>query len=626
MTIHLETEGADNMEHPELYKVVDRLGEIKDKKSEILAVFCPYCQGGSHRDKLTFSINKETGLFKCFRGKCGEEGNIYQLGKFLGVDIVGEKKEYFREYRQPKKVYKKPEIKNGGLSGNTIEYFKTRLISKKTLEKNKVTTDKHSNIMFNYYLNGEIVFIKYKIPRKQRIVNGKTERKSWREAGTRPILYGMDDCDNRFPLIIIEGEPDKLVLDECGVKNAVSIPSGTEDFTWIDECWDWMQQFREIIIWGDNDTAGKGFQQECISRLSDWKLRVVKCQYKDANVLLYEKNKELDLDKAKLIVREYIDSASVVEKDHITNLADVKRRDPRGVKVVPTGYEEVDSLIGGMYGGMLAVWTGYTGSGKSTILSNIILNGVESGESAFVYSGELPKEDFKEWMDLQLSGKKYLSSYYCNIKKQEIPTPNEKYLGHLDNFYDEMVYLYDTNDYATDENIIKAMEYMAKREGTKVFVVDNLITMKITEKGDLNEKQSHLLNRLKFFARTHNAIVHLVAHPKKPYQGQVRVDKYSASGTANIVNLADRVFGFHRLTNEEKAEESKYSDQNNVLMVFKDRKFGIFDEEISFKFDFFSKRYYTNEKEHHREYSWTKNIKTGNMEGFQMIIDPDCPF
>ena len=84
------------MDHPELYKVVDRLGETKDKKDEVIAVLCPYCHGGAHRDRETFSINKETGLFMCFRGKCREQGNIHQLGKHLGVDVVGEKKEYFR--------------------------------------------------------------------------------------------------------------------------------------------------------------------------------------------------------------------------------------------------------------------------------------------------------------------------------------------------------------------------------------------------------------------------------------------------------------------------------------------------------------------------------------------------
>lgn len=608
----------------QLYKILPYLGQIREKGDEIHALYCPFCQGGQHRDKYTFAINKTTGAYNCLRGTCGEVGNLYTLGKFLGVDVVKRKENYFREYRKPKKVYKKPAVKTTDLSQQNIDYFRTRLISKETLIKNKVTTDKKGNIMFNYYLDGELVFIKYKLPRKPN----KGESKSWREAETRPILYGMDECDPALPLIIIEGEPDKLVLDECGIKNATSIPSGTEDFNWIDECWEWLEQFDEIIIWGDNDDAGRGFQQEAIARLDDWKLKVVKCEYKDANVLLYEINKEKGIDEAKKIVREHIANATPIKKDYITNLANVKRKDYRQIKAISTGYKELDNLTGGMYGGMLVVWTGYNGSGKSTILSNIILNGVEDNNRTFVYSGELPKEDFKEWMDLQLSGKKYLSSYDCPVKGQAIPIADEKYYKYLDEFYDENIYLFDTEDYATDKDIISAMEYMAKREGVKVFVIDNMLTMNVTEQGDSNEKQAKLIIKLKGFARKFNAVVHLVAHPRKPAQGQKRVDKYSVSGTANITDLADRVIGFHRLTTEEKEKDEIYSLYNNVLIIFKDRKYGLFDKEVLFKFDFFSKRYYTNDEERDRKYSWVKemNKDKGIPEGFQITVDEKCPF
>lgn len=614
--------------YDKLGKVIPYLGQIKEKGNEIHALYCPFCNGGKNKDKYTFAINKDTGAYNCLRGTCGETGNIYTLAKYLRIEIEQERKTYFREYRRPKKAYKKPDIKTKDLTEQVIKYFETRGISKETLIKNKVTTDPRGNIVFNFHQNGELVFVKYKIPRKPK----KGEAKSWREPDGKPVLYGMDDCDPKYPLIIIEGEPDKLVLDECGIKNATSIPSGTQDFTWIDECWDWMEQFKEIIIWGDNDTAGKGFQQEAIARLDDWKLRIVKCEYKDANELLHYKTKDHGKDKAKEIVREHIKKAELIQKEYITNLADVKRKDYRNVTAISTGYQEVDSLIGGMYGGMLVVWTGYNGSGKSTILSNILLNGVEKNHRAFIYSGELPKEDFKEWMDLQLSGQKYLATYDCPVKNQSIPIADEKYYKYLDDFYDEMVYLFDTDDYATDKQIMSAMEYMAKREGVKVFAIDNMLTMNVTEKGDSNEKQAKLIIKLKGFARKFNAVVHLVAHPRKPAQGQTRVDKYSVSGTANITDLADRVIGFHRLTNEEQAQ---YETFNNVLIIFKDRKFGIYNEEIPFRFNYFSKRYYTNDYEHHREYKWVKEMKKdlklqegkqGIFEGMTLIDDPDCPF
>ena len=568
--------------------------------------YCPFCNGGRNQDKGTFAFNTETGVYNCLRGSCGESGNVRKLAKFLGLQEGGYmQQDYFRETRKPKKIYKKPEVETNGLTEQIINYFKLRGISKETLIKNKVT-EKDGNIVFNYYKDGELTFVKYKIPRKPK---GK-EIKSWREADTQPILYGMDECNTELPLIIIEGEPDKLVLDECGIENGVSIPSGTNDFGWIEECWTFLEKFKEIIIWADNDKAGKEFQQEAISRLDDWKLKIVKCEYKDANVVLHHHGKEK--------VKEYIENAVAVSRQYITDLADVKRKDYRNQEAISTGFEEIDNLIGGFYGGQLVIWTGYNGSGKSTMLSNIIINGIENHKT-FAYSGELAKEDFKEWMDMQLLGRTYLSSYNCPVKKQSIPIPNAKYYQELDRFYEGQMFLFDSEDYATDKEVLRAMEYMAKREGVKVFLIDNLLTTPISGQGDTNEKQARYIIKLKKFARKFNAVVHLVAHPKKPQIGQTRVDKYSVSGTANITDLADRVIGVHKLSKKDKENNQEYVPYSTILIVFKDRKFGVFDEEIKFKFEYFSKRYYANEEELKRIYGWNKKA----IKGFIDVTDED---
>lgn len=604
-------------------KVIRNLGDGKRKGDEVIPKLCPICEGGGHRDKGTFALNTVTGASNCMRGSCGWSGSIKQLAEFLGIEVV--KMDYFREYRKPKKTYIKPDVVINGLTPVITDYFNKRGISTKTLEKARVG-EKNGNIVFNYYLDNELTFVKYKIPRKPRIVNGKKEQKSWREAGAEPILYGMDECDPKYPLIIVEGEPDKLVLDECGVKNATSIPSGTKEMSWIENCWTFLEKFDEIILWGDNDKAGKEFIQTAIARLDDWKLKVVKCEEKDPNVLLYKHGKEA--------VKKALTEATVITKQHITDLSDVKRKDYKEQLAIPTGYTQIDSMLGGMYGGQLIIWSGYNGSGKSTLLSNIILNGLEI-EKAFVYSGELSKDDFKEWMDLQLSGKKYLASYDCSVKKQSIPIPNEKYFNLLDEFYRGRLFLFDSEEYATDKEVLKAMEYMAKREGVKVFLVDNLMTVPAEGNEDENAKVSKFIIKLKKFARKFGAIVHLVAHPKKPGMGQNRMTKYDVSGTANISNLADRVFGVHRLKKDEK-ESEEYKGYTSLLEIFKDRKFGVFDEEIKFNFEYYSKRFYTNIEEKEKEYSWVKKIPTqveyynGTTQTFEQgefsTIDySDCP-
>ena len=117
----------------ELYKILSNIGEYKEKGDEIQVLYCPFCNGGQHKDKYTFAINKTTGAYNCLRGSCGQVGNIYTLGKHLGVQM--ERQSYFREYRKPKKVYKKPEIETKDLTQQVINYFNKRGISKETLIK-----------------------------------------------------------------------------------------------------------------------------------------------------------------------------------------------------------------------------------------------------------------------------------------------------------------------------------------------------------------------------------------------------------------------------------------------------------------------------------------------------------
>ena len=570
-------------------KVTVYLGKFYEKGEEIQPVYCPFCNGGQRKDKKTFSMNKDTGAYICFRGSCGVQGSVFELADYLGVDYKMESTTPFRTQR-PERIYKKPEIKDSDISKGIIDYFQKRGISKETLEKNRVT-ESNGNIVFNYYdQDGEKVFVKYKIPRKPR---SNKEMKSWREKGGKPILYGMDRVnDFEKPLVIVEGEPDKLVLDEAGVKNAVSIPSGVKDFEWVTLNWEWLENFKEIILWGDNDPGGKQFIQETITKLDTWKLRVVKTPHKDANVVLYKEGPEAVVNLVK--------KAERVKKDYIMDLGDVKRKDYRDDKAVPTGFRQLDQKIGGFSPGELVIWTGYTGGGKSTFISNMLSTMVEDHKT-FIYSGELPSEDLKETLDFQVLGPDHLESYQCPVKETLLPRTPEKYHEELDNYYREKVFLFDSGDYATDKDVLKAMEYMAKREDCKIFVVDNLMVVPMTDSGDQLEKTGKFISRLKAFARNQNVTVHLVAHPRKPAGDQNRMDVYSVAGTSNIVNLADKVIVIHRINEKDLENDPDLEGYDSIITIEKDRKYGNFKEDILFRFDFRSKRFYTNTKEHKRE-------------------------
>lgn len=91
--------------------------------------------------------------------------------------------------------------------------------------------------------------------RNTKFRKGIDKNKEWSEADTMPILFGMKQCSNFNRLIITEGQIDSLSVAECGFENAVSVPTGATGFTWLANCWDWITQFEEIVVFGDNEHA-----------------------------------------------------------------------------------------------------------------------------------------------------------------------------------------------------------------------------------------------------------------------------------------------------------------------------------------------------------------------------------
>jgi twinkle protein len=110
------------------------------------------------------------------------------------------------------------------------KYLSLRKISKETLDYAGIKQDKKGNIVFEYYdLDKTLLTVKYRPARKIK----QGENKIWCQphADTTPILYGMHQIDTSKPLVITEGEIDRLACIEAGYKNAVSIPFGSNSTT-----------------------------------------------------------------------------------------------------------------------------------------------------------------------------------------------------------------------------------------------------------------------------------------------------------------------------------------------------------------------------------------------------------
>jgi len=194
-------------------------------------------------------------------------------------------------------IYSKPKVESfKTLSQNIIDWFKTRCISQATLTRNKISQSKEfipatgqeeNVIQFPYFKNGEVVNIQSRAKNKNFKLVKNAEL----------IPYGYDDITlDISELIWVEGQIDKLSMEEAGFKNCVSVPNGAKSkLDFLKSMESKLEPIKKFIIAVDNDKAGKILESELIRRLGPEKCYLAKWPQgcKDANDVLVQDGKEM---------------------------------------------------------------------------------------------------------------------------------------------------------------------------------------------------------------------------------------------------------------------------------------------------------------------------------------------
>lgn len=552
-------------------------GEFKTHGSEIKPKLCPYCKGGSGKDKHTFALNMDKLTYNCKRGSCGESGTFNKLCKDFGE--VSERNFEINRPSAPTKTYKKPQTKILPISPQAEEYLAKRKISRATLDKRKIGSDEKGNIVFPYYDCGDLVLVKFRPAKKVE----KGERKAWREEGGKPVLWGMEICDPAKPLVITEGEIDALACEEAGIPNAVSVPSGAEDLTWLKTCWTFLEQFKNIILFGDNDGPGREMVQKLIVKLGEYRCAVVNHRYKDANELLYREGPEA--------VRKAYEEAQEVPINGLLRLSEISPLDISKIVKVKSGIPALDKFISGFLMGQISIWTGKNAGGKSTLLGQLLLEAIDQGFGVCAFSGELPAALFKYWIDLQAAG-------WINISDGKVDSGIKK---KINEWYKDKFFLYDSFGSVKSSDILRIFEYAAKRYDCKVFLIDNLMTTDFSEdERDWYHGQSLFVGKVKEFAHKFDVHVHVVAHPRKT---QGKIEKNDVSGTGDITNRTDNLFSVSRVTPEDVKENPMLADCQTIVSLLKHRFTGKQDIDFGLTFEEISKRF-TPPTMDQKQYGW----------------------
>ncbi|XP_042942960.1 primase homolog protein isoform X3 [Carya illinoinensis] len=250
-------------------------------------LFCPKCKGGrSMVRSLSLHIIQDGGfaMWRCFHTECGWAGQAFAESRasYYGV---AKKVESFEQVSE-ESIGLEP------LGAKLIAYFGERMISEKTLQRNAVmqmSSDKNV-IAFTYRQNGLLVGCKYRTVGKR----------FWQ----------------------VEGEIDKLSLEEAGFRNCVSVPGGAPGkvstkelpssekdtaYQYLWNCKEYLDKVSRIILATDGDTSGQALAEELARRLGKdrcWQVRWPKKDdhscFKDANEVL----KHMGPDALKKVIED----------------------------------------------------------------------------------------------------------------------------------------------------------------------------------------------------------------------------------------------------------------------------------------------------------------------------------
>lgn len=291
-----------------------------------------------------------------------------------------------------------------------------------------------------------------------------------------------------------------------------------------------------------------------------------------------------------------------------------------------TGIHGIDSRMIGLKKGFVTVLSGLRSSGKSSILSQLVLQCRQQGMKCALFSGEMIDKQVLKWLTLQAAGKAHVHG----TQYEKVFYPNDNAAEAVSKWLNEFVYVYN-NDVGNQYSLLERhLRGIVQEKQLDLVLIDNLMALNVEDLDkDTYSRQTKFVKSLKRMAEDLNIHVLFVAHPRKS-NGYLRMDDISGSG--DLSNAADNVFIIHRVDEDYIRLTKEYfhwKDSNplyeadNVIEICKDRDLGNRDIYVPLYFEKETKRL-KNSPAEYIHYGWESEEEV--MQTMTPVIDPYLPF
>lgn len=240
-----------------------------------------------------------------------------------------------------------------------------------------------------------------------------------------------------------------------------------------------------------------------------------------------------------------------------------------------TDWDIFTKATGGFRGKEFSIFTGSTGSGKTTFLANISAQLVKQNVKHFVMSVETGQTDYMTRVLSVLEGRD--SNEGEVLSKAEAEAIHRRH-GHLVAQGSIEFSLYDNR--VSVEQLIADIRYHREKLGCRIAFVDNInFFLDVTTAANAVIEMDRVIHDLIIFCKQCDVHVVMVMHPKKPDNavkfGTRILDENQIKGSSTAVQEAHNVFFWNRPAQEE-IESGERSKFDRELTIGKMRRRGRF--------------------------------------------------
>jgi twinkle protein len=467
------------------------IGSKTTGKVDTTCVFCSASRKKKN-DKCA-TIYLDTAWFTC--NHCGETGQLHSYKR-----------------KNQEQTFLKPPVERSPVewSDGMVSWFGSRKITPDTLKRLRIgygkewmpQTKREMNVVkFNYFLHGQLINIKY----RDALKNFKLFK------GAEKIMYNLDAITHTKTCVIVEGEMDVASFFEAGIEVATSVPNGFNlkgdlNLDYITTCYEFFENKDKIYLAVDNDEAGRKGQAELIRRFGAEKIWLIDFKdCKDANEYLIKYGKEA--------LKQTLEDATQCPLEDVKTVKDIRKElrefylkgHEQGYKINLPNFDPIFSC----YLGTTIAVTGIPSSGKSDFVDQMCVgfNLMYGWKTAFASPENNP---------IKMHADKILRRTAGFTPKTEKQLDSTDWMA-VEDHVDQNFFHIDFNDGYELDRTLKKIEELVKRKGIRVAVLDpfNKIRLKRSLNKNINDYTNDYLNELDMFARKHNILLIIVAHPRK---------------------------------------------------------------------------------------------------------------